>query len=82
MKLQNKQTGKYLDISPEMWEKLKKQWSTRYRVVKDEVVVQRIPVQMNEPTREEMIDSLKEKGIRVPSNIKDETLKLKYERNN
>lgn len=79
MKLRNRQTGREINISPERWEQLKRSWSQRYEVVKEQPVIERIEVK-KEILREEMIQQLKEKGFRVPSNIKDETLKLKYER--
>jgi hypothetical protein len=79
MKLRNRQTGREINISPERWEQLKRSWSQRYEVVKEQPVIERIEVK-KEISREEMIQQLKEKGFRIPSNIKDETLKLKYER--
>ena len=79
MKLRNRKTGREIEISPERWEQLKRSWSQRYYVVKEQPVIERIEVK-KEISREEMIQQLKEKGFRVPSNIKDETLKLKYER--
>ncbi len=37
---------------------------------------------VQEPSREQMIETLKEKGIIVPHNIGDETLKQRYDETN
>lgn len=96
MKIRKKSTGKVLNVSEYAWKRMRHDGTAkRYEVVQPVAKTVELKAMEEEeeeeltfttvdsyPPREQMIETLKEKGIFVPHNIGDETLKQRYDETN
>lgn len=72
MKAKDKKTGKEFNFTEKQWARMVKLGLTKRYSIREEVVISRL----------EMIATLKDKGYRVPANIGDDKLKLKFNESN
>lgn len=80
MKIKNKKSGKVIDVPEGVWNRMT-QDGTAKRYEEAKVEVEERPLETNLLTlqqRRDMMDDMREHGVIVGGNIKDETLKNRY----
>lgn len=72
MKAKDKKTGKVFNFTDKQWARMVRLGLTKRYALREEVVISRL----------EMINTLKDRGYRVPANIGDDKLKSKFNESN